>query len=203
MQVQIDTDERAAIVGTTGSGKTVLAHFLLYWAGDRVIVIDPKHTFHHEDFKEARRLPFFGNKFKIIYRPKAEDDDNLFSLLREAYKRGNVIIYVDELATLARFFPRSTALLEDISRTGRERSISLWGATQRPRHVPVSFFTESEVWFVFLLRDPRDRGHLRDMVGAEVQDKIPLYQFWYSRPDMENPQLMTLDLSDKQLKEVI
>lgn len=201
MEVKINTDERAAFVGTTGSGKTVLANYLLGYAGERVLVLDPKHTFIREDYKERRNLPFLKSKFKMIYRP--QDDDHMVKLLHEVNDRGNVRIYVDELATLSGTFPKSTAVLENISRTGRERHISLWGATQRPRHVPRSFFTESEVWFVFLLRDLQDRRHLRDMVGAQAEDRIPLYHFWYVRSGMEEPQLMTLDLDSNQLMEVV
>lgn len=203
MTVKIETDERASIIGATGSGKTVLCKYLLNYAGDRVLVIDPKHTFQHEGYKVGRKLPILNTDFKTVYRPNRGDDDKLVKLLSEAYKRGNVRIYVDELATTAQAFPKATRILEDIARTGRERHISLWSATQRPRHVPLSFFTESEVWFVFLLRDPRDRSHVRDVVGVEVMERIPMYHFWYSRPSMSNPVLLTLSLQDNKLMEVV
>jgi len=200
--VEIKASERASFIGATGSGKTVLASHLLSYAGDRVVVIDPKHTFKMDGFEYRKGLPFFGDTFKAVYRPDRDEDNKLAEFISRVYKRGNVIIYLDELATLAKFFPKATNLLEDVARTGRERHISLWSATQRPRHVPVSFFTECEVWFVFLLRDIRDRTHLRDMVGDQVIEKIPLYKFWYARPGMEEPKLMTLDLNKNQITEV-
>jgi len=202
MTVDIRMDERAAFVGATGSGKTVLADYVLNFAGDRVLVIDPKHTYHKEGFKHARSLPFFDKKFKIIYRPQVGDDAHMLKLLQEVYKRGNIRIYVDEVATMASFFPKSTALLEDIARTGRERHISLWMATQRPRRIPLSFFTETEVWFVFLLRNPLDRKLLRDMVGEKVENKVSMYHFNYVRPGMEEPILLMLSLEDNKLMEI-
>ena len=204
MTVKIKANERAFFVGTTGSGKTVLAKYLLNYSGDRIFVIDPKHTFEHknEDFEYAKNLPIFRKEFKIIYRPTKNDDRDMANILTELYKRGNVLIYVDELATTAKFFPATIEILEDISRTGRERYISLWCATQRPRHVPVAMLTESEVWFVFLLRDPRDRRHMQGYVGEEVNEQIPMYHFWYARPGMASPELMTLDLEENELKEV-
>jgi energy-coupling factor transporter ATP-binding protein EcfA2 len=200
--IEINADERVSFVGTTGSGKTVLADYLLNYGGDRVLVIDPKHTFQKEGFEDRRRFPFMGKDYKMIYRPNSDDDKHMADLLREAFKRGNTRIYVDELATTARFFPESADMLEDIARTGRERYISLWCATQRPRHVPVSLFTESEIWFVFLLRDPRDRRHVSGYVGDEIEGQMPLYHFWYVRPGMERPKLMTLDLDQNRLMEV-
>jgi len=200
--VKIKLDERAAFLGATGSGKTELAMHLLGYAGDRVLVIDPKKTFNMEGFKKGKRLPLLSSSFRMIYRPDKDDDDKMSKLAREIFGRGNARVYVDELGTLAKFFPHTTEVLEDIARTGRERNISLWHATQRPRWVPLSFFSESEVWFVFLLRDPRDRSHVRDIVGPQVAEKLPLYQFWYSRPGMEDALLLKLNLETKRIMEV-
>lgn len=200
MKVQIKVSERASFVGTTGSGKTVLARHFLQRSGDRILAIDPKHMLEIPGFKMGRKLPLIKKEFRTIYRPKSDDDEEMAEMVMECYKRGNVRIYVDELATLARFFPRTTDTLENIARTGRERNISLWCATQRPRWVPLSFFTESEVWFVFLLRDPRDRAQLAGVVGEEVRDKIPMYTFHYLRPGMDTAQHMTLNLKVGKLE---
>lgn len=200
MTVQIKVSERASFVGTTGSGKTVLARHFLMRGGDRVLAIDPKHTLVIPEFKQGRKLPLLSKSFRIIYRPRVDEDKKLAELIAESFKRGNIRIYVDELATMAKFFPRSTDLLEDVARTGRERNMSLWCATQRPRWVPLSFFTESEVWFVFLLRDPRDRAQVAGVVGEEVRDKIPLYTFHYLRPGMDAPVHMTLNLKVGKLE---
>ncbi len=200
MTVKIKVDERASFVGTTGSGKTVLARHFLERSGDRVLAIDPKHMLEIPGFKRGSKLPLLSKKFKMIFRPKSSDDEHMTGLVAETFKRGNIRIYVDELATLARFFPKTTLMLEDVARTGRERKMSLWCATQRPRWVPLSFFTESEVWFVFLLRDPRDRAQVAGVVGEEVREKIPMYTFHYLRPGMDNPEHMTLNLKVGKLE---
>lgn len=194
MKIQINNSERVIFVGTTGSGKTVLAkHFLERM--NRVLVIDPKHTFKLDGFKRAKQLPVFGRDFKIIYRPKWEDDFHLSRLVAKLNKMKDVTIYVDELATLSEQFPQTTAMLADVARTGRERKVSLWNAVQRPRWTPRIFFTESEVYFLFNLRSGEDRKYISEFVGPQVLNPIRKFEFWYSRMDDTKPYLLSLDLS--------
>ena len=57
MKVQIKVSERASFVGTTGSGKTVLARHFLQHSGERILAIDPKHMLEVPGFKMGRKLP--------------------------------------------------------------------------------------------------------------------------------------------------
>jgi hypothetical protein len=190
-----------ALVGTTGSGKTELARFLLSHGGERIVVLDPKHEFDLEDFKVKRKLPVFDDKWKIIYRPGADDDTHMAKLITQCHKRGNCRIYDDEAATLNEFFPKTTKVLDNLARTGRSANVSLWSTTQRPRWVSRAFFTESEVWFIFTLRDPNDRKHVAGFIGPEAGDKLPMYDFLYLRPGMDNPTQLHLDLESQTLQE--
>src|ERR1700690_1855224 len=119
MKIQIDDDERVMFVGTTGFGKTVLAkHFLSKL--NRVLVIDPKHTFKMDGFKRAKRLPYFGSEdFHLIYRPRESDDLDLARLLAALNRMKGVTIYCDELATMVGGFPITIRQMEEIARTGR------------------------------------------------------------------------------------
>lgn len=194
MKIQILNSERVIFVGTTGSGKTVLAkHFLAQM--NRVLVIDPKHTFKLDGYKRAKQLPPFSRDFKIIYRPKWEDDFHLSRLVAKLNKMKDVTIYVDELATLSEQFPETTAMLADVARTGRERKVALWNAVQRPRWTPRIFFTESEVFFLFSLRSGEDRKYISEFIGPQALDPIKQFTFWYSRLDEIKPYLLHLDLS--------
>lgn len=193
MKIKIRTNERVFIVGTTGSGKTEIAkHFLSQM--NRVLVIDPKFEFSLEGFKRARELPPFKREFKIIYRPRDEDDFELSEMVNKLFRGKNVTIYVDELATIVDYFPRTLRKLAQVAREGRSKRVSLWSATQRPRRIPLIFKTESENQFQFFLRDENDRDHMSGYLGRDAIKPIDLYDFWYVRSGMKFPALLRLDL---------
>lgn len=192
--IRIKDDERVVFVGKTGYGKTVLAkHFLAQL--NRVLVIDPKHTFRLDGFKRGKSLPAFGNDFHLIYRPGRYDDEHLAELIYRLNKMKNVTIYCDELSTTAAQFPETTNMLADVARTGRERHVALWNAVQRPRWTPRIFFTEAEIFFQFHLRAREDREYMAQFVGPEVIASMDPFDFWYSRSEMRVPLAMRLDLS--------
>ncbi len=60
--------------------------------------------------------------------------------------------------------------------------------------------TESEVFFVFRLQAEEDRDYVSGFIGNEVEEKLPLYIFWYFRGDDETtPRLCTLDLKENKI----
>jgi len=200
MAIKILASDRVAFIGASGTGKTELAKFFLSRV-NRIVVIDPKHTFRLEGFKRTWRLPWGKNSdFRMIVRPKMDQDAELYELITRLYKMGHVTIYVDEMATLSEMFPSSTALLKNVARTGREKRVALWSAVQRPRGVPLVFFTECETFFVFNLRSIDDRQHVKGYVGDEVLDRIPKYKFWHCSTDSDDPILLTLDLKTQSIK---
>ncbi len=195
MGIKILNSDRVAFLGSTGSGKTQLAKFFLEKL-NRVVVIDPKHTFKLDGFKKGWTPPSFKNDFKLIVRPKRSEDERLDELFLKLFKMGNVTIYCDEMATLSDFFPESTRTLEDIARTGREKRVALWSAMQRPRGCPKVFLTESEVFFCFNLRAEEDRKYVQTFAGDEAtHSKVKKFSFWYIRTDEESPGLFTLNLN--------
>lgn len=202
--IRITNSDRVMILGTTGSGKTVLAKRLLT-NQSRLIVIDPKHTFKADNMRMNKRLsfpPFWKNDFRVILRPRRDDDSRLADFLITAFKKKNVTIYNDELAVMEERYPESMSVLKEIALTGREKRVSLWNATQRPRNVPKIFFTEAEVFFCFTLRSEEDRDHIAGFIGNEVESRIPLHEFWYYRAGDESIRLLRLDLTDNQVKRV-
>lgn len=201
MKIHLANDERAVFVGTTGSGKTVLAkHFLRRI--NRAFVIDPKHTFRLDGFSVRRGLPLTGKRFKIVYRPRLDDDERLAGMLYNLNKQKHATIYCDELATLSEQFPVSTTVLADIARTGRERYVSVWTALQRPRWVPRVFFTEAEAVFLFNLRGFDDRAYMTNFVGPEAADGIEQFTFWYSHVRENVISLLRLNLNKNYIEKI-
>lgn len=184
--IKIGNSERVAFIGATGSGKTVLAKFLLRGL-NRVVVIDPKHTFNAEGFKETWKLPLWSGDYRIIVRPGRGEDARLANLLWKIFKAGSVTIYCDEAATTYETFPETIEVLTEIARTGREKRVGLWCAMQRPRRVPLVLLTETESYFVFSVRSKDDRDLLRGYTGEEVNEKLEKYQFWYYRAEDLSP----------------
>lgn len=201
MKIHIRNDERVIFVGRTGSGKTELAkHFLRRL--DRVVVIDPKMTFKMDGFKNRKTLPLLGTKFRNIYRPRLEDDGDMAQMCYNLFKMKNCTLYIDELATLSEMYPTTTIVLADIARTGRERHVAVWTATQRPRWTPRVFFTEAECVFMFNMRSGEDRGYMSQFVGPEALDPIEKFTFWYSHADEAQPALMRLNMNKNYIEKI-
>lgn len=201
MKIHIRNDERVIFAGRTGSGKTVLAkHFLTRL--NRVLAIDPKHTLKLDGFSRRRGLPIFGAEFRIIYRPRLEDDYDLARILQAIMRGKHATVYCDELATLTEMYPYATAQLADLARTGRERHVAVWCATQRPRWIPRVFFTEAEVVFMFNMRGADDRAYMAQFIGPEAFDPIDKYEFWYSHADETETGLMRLDLNKNYIERI-
>ncbi len=201
--IKITSSNRVMIVGTTGSGKTELVKNLLA-SQNRVIIIDPKHEFKLEGFKVNKNFNYpnaFTKTFRQILRPRpGRDDERLAEFLYTAYKRRNVTIYCDELAVIEESYPETLSVMKVIQVTGRSRHVGIWNATQRPRNFPRTFMTESEVFFMFRLQSAEDRDYMSGFIGNEVEEKLPLYIFWYYRGDDETtPRLCTLDLNDNKI----
>lgn len=199
--IQIRNSERVAFIGATGSGKSVLAMYLLSGL-NRVVVIDPKHTFHMAGYKPGWRLPLTSGEFHLIIRPAREDDERLAGFLMRLMREGSVTIYCDEAATTSDVFPDTTLALTEIARTGREKHVALWCTMQRPRRVPLTMLTETESFFVFSVRSKDDRDYIRGYTGDEVSEKLPRFVFWYYRTEEDRPALMTLNLDKHQVEEI-
>lgn len=150
-----------------------------------------------------RGLPVSGSEFRIIYRPRMSDDDHLATTLAQLMRGKYATIYCDELATLAEMFPISVGMLQDIARTGRERHVAVWTATQRPRGIPRVFLTEAEAVFMFDIRSGEDRQYMSQFIGEEALEQIERYTFWYSHTDDDGqPALMRLDLSKDYIEKI-
>ncbi len=205
MKIHLASDEHVAFVGMTGSGKTELAKHLLRRL-NRVVVLDTKNTFQLEGFEKRRNLPLFGRRFRIIYRPplfpNEEDDYKLARFLMDMVKVKHVTVYCDELSSLRDYFPQSTRALANLARVGRELHVSVWIALQRPRWVPLWFFTEANAMFIFNLKGVKDRLYMAEQTGEEVGSEIEEHAFWWTHVRDKIPTLMKLDLNKNYILKI-
>jgi DNA helicase HerA-like ATPase len=148
--------ERACFFGKTGAGKTTLAKKLLITSAQPFVIIDNKHTTSIPNVP-IRETFSNGENYQIV-RPNVDKEvSETAHIVEMAWKRGNTIIYIDEL-TLAN--PQRTRLLPAFGRairTGRERKVSVWCGSQRPKDIPSNVFTETENFYIFRLVWDDDR----------------------------------------------
>jgi hypothetical protein len=186
----IKSDEHVFIAGGTGSGKTYLAE--QYMNGfSNVIVLDTKGFFSWESSEED--IPVFTSledimKFgegKAIYRPNFEELTQEFynSFLEWIYKRGNTVVVIDELMEVAPSPSTYPPYLKGILTRGRQKNVSCWCLTQRPKDIPIIAMSEATHFFIFRLNFPDDRERIAKIVGFdEVLDppgNFAQYRFWY------------------------
>lgn len=197
--------ERAMLVGCTGCGKSVLGQRLIRHY-PYVVAIDPKQTLGSgrrrgkgmEGFElvtTPSRLSGAGRRHNYLqYRPdmryeNPEDWERVFSWV---WKRGNTMLYNDELADVMHHYMAPPSLRR-CATAGREIGIGMISATQRPRGVEQRLLSEAEHWFVFHLRKPEDRKYLSERIGP---GQLEPYAFWHSidRQPFTEPRMLRLRL---------
>lgn len=187
--------DRAAIVGMTGSGKTVLTRYLLEYR-QFVVVCDPKRRVNWPGYKVCTSLRALvsakGNK--LVYRPNHDalkgwatgDDQELERFFEWVYLRGNTTLYVDEtyLVTRGEEMPR---FYHACLTQGRELGVETWSATQRPMNVPQVVLSEAEHFYAFRLNMPQDRRKVEQMCALEQElvGSLPKHYFFYAPQDGE------------------
>lgn len=213
--------DRAILLGSTGTGKSTVAEWLI---GDalrryrdmRVLILDSKPRFRAQwevnGLSAAPRyrrwahgstvipnsvaLPVedparslqdawrFDNRVAIAQSPNgAEDQDTLFELIDaasaffdEAQADLPHLLYVDEVMD---FFHMNGApigkrrTIVQCARAGRELGLGLVTATQRPRGIPAQLLQESNMMYLFWLRNVEDVARLDDFGLPHAEVRMP------------------------------
>ncbi|SRR6266700_232708 len=203
-------DQHLLFIGQNGSGKSILARFLLKLArkrGWRIVIVDPKKdwmTYLETKQKFAEKglgtidSPWLVETFRPelavqIIQP-VEWNEQCAKFFRDIIACRNTIVYVDEITQLANanIVPREIKI---IWTQGRSINVGGWCATQRPKGIPIVVKSESKVWFLFRINSRDDRqvveGHIPIDDMPEVVDKpLPQYWFYYWESSMEQPVLV-------------
>jgi hypothetical protein len=178
--------DRTAVIGATGTGKTVLGAWLLSkqrfdkrpW-----VAID----FKHEELWDMVGTPPMRT-LKVgslpgkrgLYRMSVQpwQDDELENWLKKVWSHGNIGLFVDEVSLM----PQKDAF-KAILRQGRSLKIPVIACSQRPVDVDREVWSEANYISVFRLDDVRDykiiKGFTRD---APIDRPLPEYHsHWYDK----------------------
>lgn len=207
--------EHVAIVGQTGSGKSVLGLSLCKVIGSRmgkdrrpsrVVVLGTKPR---DDTLKAlgwpvikKWPPAYGQEHCIVWprrgRPSMTMDQQrrVFApLLNIIHGEGGQTVYIDEAATFERPLPHGmgmSGLMEDYWSNARSSKLTLVGGTQRPRNVTRLMWSEPSWLFIFAPDDEDDLKRVAELSGArdavmEAADRLGPYEFLCVRRQRSHP----------------
>ena len=187
--LKLGKNDRAAVIGATGSGKTFLARYLVEDSEKPYsVVYDAKisesisgwtnHTF-IDDFADLAE----SDARRIVYRPNyieavdARAQDEFFEWV---YLRQHTRLFVDEAYAITGGTNPSFHFQACLTR-GRERGISTIVATQRPSRIPLVTLSEAEHFYIFRLQLLKDRQRVEELTGitAEAQTELKRFEFFY------------------------
>jgi hypothetical protein len=176
------SDKRTSVIGSTGSGKTQFAVWLL---STRDFHIRPWVIF---DFKgdkligELGAIPISLNSPPpkapglYIIRPLPGDEHLVSAFLMKCWAQEYIGIYIDEgymLPKLDRWF---RACLTQ----GRSKLIEMIILSQRPVWMDKYVFTEANYFAVFKLNSIEDRKHVSNFLDGNRPTVLPKYHcLWY------------------------
>ena len=179
-------DDRATLIGATGTGKTTLARFLVEDKYKRnSVVYDNKPSDAIARWKDTQNIYYSfdmvqeAEEERLIYTPPlaetldAQKQDNFFAWI---YERRYTRLYLDEANALRGGTNPSYHLQACLCR-GRERGISVITGTQRPARVPLILMSEAEHFYIFRLNLLVDRQRVFEMTGIGVDEQTDLAQF--------------------------
>jgi hypothetical protein len=174
---------RTAIVGSTGSGKSQFATWLLSTRNIDVrpwVIIDPKGDdligeLPCEEIMRGEKPPREPGLY--VMRPLPGTDDAwLEQFLWQCWSQEDIGIYIDEGYMIPRYSKAFQALLTQ----GRSKNIEMIMLSQRPVRCHPMMFSESDYLVVFRLNKPQDRETMQDAMSMNINKRLPEYNsYWY------------------------
>lgn len=183
--------DRAAIVGRTGSGKSVmLRHLLTRYS--RAVLVDPKGRASMPGWPVVYGSAEFRKRWpaepRIVVRPGAGEERRawLDAVCWHVYRHGETALGIDEVVGVVDASRRSPGF--DACQTqGRELGITMLTCTQRPRGVPPTILSEADHLFIFALNREDDRKAIAETCGPYPTPSSGTYRFVYWSPAVDSP----------------
>jgi hypothetical protein len=198
--------EHVVFVGQNGSGKTTSAIVLLERCAYKapVMVLDTKPESDLEQLPgvivntpaEALASP----EWCVIYRPDREFNNpiELDAFLSALYDqmRPSQYVYIDETYHVVQGFKPGTGVADILMRgrkrvdprTGTDIRLSVLASSQRPRWIPLAFWTESRHFYAHYLKSRDDRMAVSTYTGwpdLVVDKPVRGHEFYYYRENVD------------------
>lgn len=178
-----NTSQRLAIIGRTGSGKTVAGGYHLSRRDlrkEKWVIFNFKGDKLIDSIERARHVeldwrPPRGNEGGIfIVHPMPQDKVEIEQFLWRLWDYENIGVYADEGYMLA-----NSAAYEALLTQGRSKRIPMINCTQRPVWVSRFVFSESDFYQVFDLNDKRDWQTVEAFMPRVEDKELPEFHSWY------------------------
>ena len=178
-----DYGKHIMFLGSTGSGKSYLAEKMLERV-KRYFIFDTQDIFDFDKSKIVTKpseavKAIEKNINRIIYKPHRkyqtrEINEIIINALLDSSTRKHKkprVIYIDEIFHLGyeRSFPSALPIGLAIS---RQRGLSFWISTQRPKLIPTNILSEVSYIFCFFLSKRLDIEYLADNIRADKKQFI-------------------------------
>lgn len=186
-------DKRTVIVGSTGSGKTFVACWLLAsrdWHLRPWFVIDFKGDsligdIGMQEISVLDRPPRKPGLYRVPVIPNVTDEA-LTQFFWRVWENENAGVYVDEGFMIPRRDPGFSALLTQ----GRSKRIEMITLVQRPVWCDRFIFSEANHYYIMKLQLLDDRKYVSGYLDGASIDRLPrFHSYWYSADEQEGVHL--------------
>lgn len=201
--ITIHSNDRVAVVGKTGTGKTHLVRKLIWDRFNSVVFYDWKwqhyremnapvvHTI--EDVEEA--LTGEPEVPRLVYAPKRKGLDVWNYLCYLCWEHTNIHLIADELKGVYQqngWVAGITDYHENIMTRGRQKGVGMTNVSQRPKGIPLETMSEAEHFFSFRLNMKDDRKRIGEIIGSENQHiprELSGHEFLYYNTELDEPKI--------------
>lgn len=168
--IDIKSNDKAMIVGFTGSGKSYLLRYLInnfINQNVKVMVYDTEREKTFDDLPIENR-----------YRPKGNSIEEFDWFCADVLAHRNIVFAIESIDLFSPPFKPVPPNLWKLVHWGRKRGIGLIMTSRRIASVHKDPCSQCKHWFIFYTFLPNDVDYLRKFVG-ETADKAKQLKPWY------------------------